>query len=78
MILEPLLDSPDDARAVARKIEAALAQPLAYHQHTFAFSAAVGFAIYPQDGAGVEALISLADAQMYARKTAMKQALGAY
>jgi len=72
MVLQPAVESPAAALLVADKIEGSLAEGFNYHQQGFRLSAAVGYAIYPQDADSVERLIMLADAQMYQRKTEMK------
>ena len=63
-----------DAVSVRDKLEAALAQPLRSLLQvgpdvaTFAAGAAIGMALYPEEGNDMETLLKRADADMYARK----------
>jgi diguanylate cyclase (GGDEF)-like protein len=58
-----------DAGLVADKLIAALAAPHEIGGHVLHVTASVGISVYPDDGEEAEALISAADAAMYAAKT---------
>ena len=67
MIIDHLAQ-PADARAVAQRAVAVLHQPLRIGDQDIHASASVGIALFPQDGASVEALMAHADAAMYSVK----------
>ncbi len=70
VVLLPRLKSRDGAAVAARKIMAALAEPIWLEQHEIAVSASLGLAYHPGDGDTVETLLRHADTAMYAAKDA--------
>jgi diguanylate cyclase (GGDEF)-like protein len=62
----------DAAASVASKLVRQLAAPFRVDGKMVSVSASVGVALYPADGADVQAIIQSADAAMYAVKTAGK------
>jgi diguanylate cyclase (GGDEF)-like protein len=68
-ILEDLVDEVYNARAIAEKILAVMAEPLQIKGlEKFTTTASIGIAIYPKDGDSVEKLMSNADRAMYQAK----------
>jgi diguanylate cyclase (GGDEF)-like protein/PAS domain S-box-containing protein len=63
------LVSREQASALARRLLAALAEPIVVGDYEIVLSASIGIAGYPLDGADPAALIASADAAMYAAKT---------
>jgi diguanylate cyclase (GGDEF)-like protein len=59
---------PDDAAAVARKIQDSLSQPYAIDDLRLQLTASIGIAVYPDDGETSEALLDRADGAMYRAK----------
>ncbi|WP_018412430.1 diguanylate cyclase domain-containing protein [Methyloversatilis thermotolerans] len=68
VVLIPELRRRDDADAVADKIRTALALPVDIDGHTLQVGASIGVALWPADGEDGRALLSVADAAMYALK----------
>jgi diguanylate cyclase len=68
LILLADLAQASDAQAVAEKVRQAIAAPAAMDAQALRVTASVGIAIYPDDGADLDALIERADAAMYASK----------
>lgn len=66
------ISAEHDAESVAHKIIAALAEPFVLDTATVRVSASVGGAVYPRHGEDAVALVSHADAAMYAAKHAGK------
>jgi PAS domain S-box-containing protein len=64
------LDDPTAAANVARRIVAALAEPVALAGTEVFVGASVGVAVYPQDGADIDTLLKNADTAMYWAKEA--------
>jgi diguanylate cyclase (GGDEF)-like protein len=58
----------DDAALVARRLLAAMAEPVHIGAHELFVSGSVGVAIYPDDGVGIEELLKHADIAMYRAK----------
>ena len=58
----------DDALALADRLCATLAQPVAYHDSALSVSGSIGLALYPRDGASPDELLRSADTAMYAAK----------
>jgi diguanylate cyclase (GGDEF)-like protein len=73
VLLIDTVDNRRDAEAIRSHLDATLRQPLAA-LHGLApdepnEGAAIGLALYPDDGQDVDSLLKRADADMYARKT---------
>jgi PAS domain S-box-containing protein len=60
----------EDAAAVARRLVAALAEPLTVHGTEIFVGGSVGVAMYPADGANINTLLMNADTAMYRAKAA--------
>ena len=68
-VLLEKISRPEDARAVAIKIRAALGETVALPSGSSArIGASIGIAIYPEDGSDVESILKAADAAMYVDK----------
>lgn len=59
---------PERASTVARRIVAALAQPVAVGKEQLYISTSIGIALYPSDSADLDSLIKQADMAMYRAK----------
>ncbi|QTN24743.1 EAL domain-containing protein [Rhizobacter sp. AJA081-3] len=67
-VILPQVGLPEDAAYVARRITAAVAQPVTVQGHELTVGATIGIAVFPADGQSAEALVKNADAAMYAAK----------
>jgi diguanylate cyclase (GGDEF)-like protein len=63
-----ILDPGSDGEAAARRIVAAISQPVPFGPHSVAVAVSIGMAVYPGDGATAGELIRTADAAMYDAK----------
>ena len=68
VVLLPELPAPDHASIVARKILAAVLEPIVVQQQTCRVTASVGIALHPQDAADEATLMKNADIAMYQAK----------
>ena len=68
IVLLPLVESEQDARAVAEKIRLALNQPFELAGKSLLISSSTGIALYPQHGSEEGALLKSADVAMYDAK----------
>ena len=66
------------AAIVARKILAAIAQPIHISNHELHLSASIGIALYPDDATDAVTLVSCADAAMYHSKRRQRGCIGSY
>jgi diguanylate cyclase (GGDEF)-like protein/PAS domain S-box-containing protein len=64
------LGAAGDAAVVARKIAAALEEPLRIEGRDLRVSASIGISVYPGDGDDLDSLLQCADAAMYRAKEA--------
>lgn len=78
LILLADLAQASDAQAVAEKVRQAIAAPVNLDGQALCVTASVGIAIYPDDGADLDALIERADAAMYASKRRRLRRSGAH
>ncbi|MCZ7653173.1 MAG: diguanylate cyclase [Rhodocyclaceae bacterium] len=69
VVLNDLL-RPEDATVVAQKLLDALSPPMTLNGREIVPGASLGFALYPQDGDTLQALLMSADKAMYAAKQA--------
>lgn len=69
-VLLPTVRSRADVLEVARRLERSFDPPFVIDGILLAGSASVGVALYPEDGATKDSLLSAADAAMYVRKHA--------
>jgi diguanylate cyclase (GGDEF)-like protein len=63
-----ILDAGSDGAAAARRIVAAIAEPVLFGPHVLTVEISIGLAAYPADGASAQDLTRVADAAMYAVK----------
>ncbi len=66
----PGIESTEDALAVARRMQAALAEPCAVAGQEIPLSATIGISLFPGDAGNAEALLKNADAAMHHAKRA--------
>lgn len=71
LVLSPV-EGSDGAHRHSERIADCIARPFAFEGHELPLSASVGFALCPNDGDDIEALIEKADQAMYAVKRARK------
>ena len=69
MIL-PFLDEPATAEELAKRLIAAIGQPLRIGEKSCSVGVSIGIAIFPQDAQTVEELLGKADIALYAAKRA--------
>jgi diguanylate cyclase (GGDEF)-like protein len=62
------LDRPEDAAAVAEKLNHAINQPYEFHGQEFGVSGSIGIAVYPDNGTTAHQLMTNADAAMQGTK----------
>jgi predicted signal transduction protein with EAL and GGDEF domain len=72
VVMIPELDTPDQAEAAARKVLAAIDQPMLIGGRELAVTASIGVCLYPQDGEDEQSLMKNADTAMYRAKEAGK------
>jgi predicted signal transduction protein with EAL and GGDEF domain/DNA-binding NarL/FixJ family response regulator len=70
IVLMTDVQRPDDAAAVARRLVAALAEPVTVQGTEIFVGGSVGVAMYPADGADINTLMMNADTAMYRAKAA--------
>ncbi len=68
IILMTEIGRAEDAANLARRINAALAEPFELHGNRLALTVSTGIAVYPRDGRNTEALLKNADAAMHHAK----------
>jgi diguanylate cyclase (GGDEF)-like protein len=67
-VLLPRIETPEGAVAVAKKLQAALAEPFTLEGLSLDVEASIGVAIYPEHGSDPEELLRHADIAMYVAK----------
>jgi diguanylate cyclase (GGDEF)-like protein len=67
-ILVPLVHSRAEVKEIAQRLERAFDAPYVVEGYALQGSASVGIALYPEDGATRDGLLSAADAAMYMQK----------
>jgi len=72
-VLVPVIRNRSEAQEIVHRIEHCFDGPFAVQGHILHGSASVGLAIYPEDGATKDSLMSTSDADMYLRKHARQQ-----
>ncbi len=72
-VLVPVIRNRAEAQEIVHRIEHSFDGPFAVQGHILHGSASVGLAIYPEDGATKDSLMSTSDADMYMRKHARRQ-----
>jgi len=72
-VLVPVIRSRAEAQEIVNRIEHCFDGPFAVQGHILHGSASVGLAIYPEDGATKDSLMSTSDADMYLRKHSRQQ-----
>ena len=69
LIKKSEMDIPDK---ICKKIRTTIIEPVAFNKHLLKVGTSIGTANYPADGNNIEALIKLADDNMYADKLRIK------
>jgi diguanylate cyclase (GGDEF)-like protein len=72
-VLLPKVRSRADVEEIAQRLEHSFDAPLILEGQTLAGAASLGIALYPEDGATKDSLLSVADAAMYAVKHRKRQ-----
>jgi len=72
MVLLPAVASDEAAQQVSEKLEQVLRTPFIYQLQPLMLSAAIGYALYPQDSDQVDNLVMLADERMFEHKEKSK------
>jgi diguanylate cyclase (GGDEF)-like protein len=72
-ILVPMVHNRTDVEEIAGRVERCFDVPFTLEGLVLGGSASVGLALYPQDGATKDSLLSAADAAMYAAKHSKRQ-----
>ena len=78
MVVLERIDEVENAASVARKLIAALSQPMLIEGRSISVGASIGIGIYPSDGEDQDALIQAADTAMYAAKNAGRNGFAFY
>ncbi len=68
VVLQPIVDGPGDAADLARKIVAAMVEPIDIDGKKHAMTTSIGIALFPQDAQSVEDLMDSADRALYRAK----------
>ena len=68
VIVLPGVGEPAEAQRIAELVAAAIAQPLAYGGRELRIGASFGISVYPADGDNTDALLKIADEDMYRAK----------
>jgi diguanylate cyclase (GGDEF)-like protein/PAS domain S-box-containing protein len=68
VILQTMVNKYSDASDLARKVTAAMQQPIHAAGHEFTIRASIGIALYPDDAKDVDTLMQLADEALYRAK----------
>jgi diguanylate cyclase (GGDEF)-like protein len=75
--LLPTVRNRADVEEISERLEHCFDDPLVLKEHTVNGSASFGIALYPEDSATTDGLLSAADAAMYAVKRRKKAFAGA-
>jgi diguanylate cyclase (GGDEF)-like protein len=68
VIVLPGVGEPTEARRIADLVAAAIARPLTYGGRELRIAASFGISVYPRDGDNTDALLKIADEDMYRAK----------
>jgi diguanylate cyclase (GGDEF)-like protein len=68
VIVLPGVGEPAEARRIADLVAAAIARPLAYAGGELRIGVSFGISVFPADGASTDALLKIADEEMYRAK----------
>jgi diguanylate cyclase (GGDEF)-like protein len=68
VILQPIVDGPSDAADLARKLNIAMQDPVVIDGVPHKVRVSTGIALYPSDGATIDALMESADRALYRAK----------
>jgi diguanylate cyclase (GGDEF)-like protein len=72
-VLVPIVRNRAAAEEIAVRLERCFDDPYAIEGHLLSGAASVGIALYPEDGATIDSLLSASDAAMYEAKNAGKE-----
>jgi diguanylate cyclase (GGDEF)-like protein len=73
-VLLPVVHNRAKVEEIAQRLERSFDEPFSIEGQVFHGAASIGFALYPEDGATKDSLLSAADAAMYAAKHSKRQA----
>jgi diguanylate cyclase (GGDEF)-like protein len=68
VIVLPGVGEPTEARRIAELVATAVARPLTYGGRELRIAASFGISVYPRDGDNTDALLKIADEDMYRAK----------
>jgi diguanylate cyclase (GGDEF)-like protein len=75
-VLLPMVRNRAGVEEIVQRLEHSFDDPLILEEHVLQGSASFGIALYPEDGATEDSLLSAADASMYVSKNRRKQESG--
>jgi|GEM_PF-530189 len=78
LLLHPLEDSVEQARAVLKRMMGSLSEPISLGEGSLRASVSIGCSIFPEAGTTIDALCKYADVAMYRAKQAGRNALEIY
>ncbi|MDQ3397515.1 MAG: EAL domain-containing protein [Deinococcota bacterium] len=78
VLLARSLVGAQDAKLIAEKVQAVLAEPFTIHGQAITVTASIGISVYPDDGRDVVTLLRHADSAMYYTKHLGRNSLHAY
>jgi diguanylate cyclase (GGDEF)-like protein len=70
VVLLPMIETTEDATAVAEKVHACITEPIVAGEHHHRVEASIGISLYPAHGDDAAALLHRADHAMYHGKQA--------
>ena len=73
-VLLPQVRNRDRVEEIAQRLERSFDEPFLIDGQTLHGSASIGIAVYPEDGATKDDLLTAADGVMYAAKNAKREA----
>ena len=72
-VLVPMVRNRAEAQEIVHRLESSFNEPFAVEGYVLRGSASVGVALYPEDGATKDSLLSAADAAMYVAKNTKRE-----
>jgi len=73
-VVLPRVHDRDGMLQSLRRVQDSIHAPFEYGGNTYALAASLGTALFPEDGAEIEALVNTADMAMYIAKRQRKEA----
>lgn len=68
LVLLNALQSPEDAKVLAKKVVAGISEPFTFGTVAYHLGVSVGISVFPQDGTTIDTLIKKSDTAMYMAK----------